>query len=82
VELAARALGEDREVELRFPSGAAIVRSFVEAAPASARYAGEMRPGWQWIEVRCLTAPTATSPAPDQPCLALTELRLVPRTVG
>jgi hypothetical protein len=76
VTLTGFALGSQRSVELRFPTGAAQAFPFSSHEHGSARYRGDARAGWQTIDLRCL-GPEEPGPAHGQaPCLVVTDLAM------
>lgn len=78
VKLTGYAVGTDRLVELRFAEGPARTAAFSASLPTTARYAGQARRGWQWIELACWDAGESA----DEPCLVVTELALSPSPSG
>jgi hypothetical protein len=76
VTLTGFALGTDRTVELRFPTGAAQAFPFSSREHGAARYRGDAVAGWQTIDLRCV-GPEETGPAHGQaPCLVVTDLTI------
>jgi hypothetical protein len=69
------ALERDRTVALRFPSGSAASFPFSSTAHGTARLRGEAVAGWQTIDLECAGADMAP-PAPEVPCLVVTDLGL------